>query len=218
MNENTNLNVEDKNEEAKTAIYRSNVLMNKDFYYDFCSVSYNKLKELYIIFFCINTFLCVSDVLVNKGDATVTFNVLISICMLVWYLGAKNTTKTGYQKMMLLNGKEDTMTLEFFDDKIISCSNGSEREFHYHQITKFFETKNLILLHLQHNVYVVVDKNNLDANVDEVKSYLMEKCRFVKKKKFINCRNDKKWSLAFLIAQLVVLVLEVVAIVVLQLL
>ena len=51
---------------------------------------------------------------------------------------------------------------------------------------------------------------NLNASVDEVKAFLMNKCTLVKKKKFINCANDKKWSLVFLIALIVVSVVGMI--------
>ena len=60
------------------------------------------------------------------------------------------------------------------------------------------------------NEDVTIEKNNLNLSVDEVKDFLMNKCTFVKKKKFINCTNDKKLSLVFLIALIVVSVIGTV--------
>ena len=102
------------------------------------------------------------------------------------------------------------MHYELFEDKIVSHTDELKREYCYHQITKFFETKNFILLHLKYSLYIAIEKNNLNASVDEVKSFLMEKCTFVKKKKFIDCSNDKKWSLALLIALVVISVIGIV--------
>ena len=59
-------------------------------------------------------------------------------------------------------------------------------------------------------MYVTIEKNNLNASVDEVKAFLMKKCIVVKNKKFINCENDKKWSLVLLIVQIVVSVVGVI--------
>ena len=44
----------------------------------------------------------------------------------------------------------------------------------------------------------------------------MKKCAFVKKKKFINCVNDKKWALGLLIAIIVVCSIGTVASLVLK--
>lgn len=43
--------------------------------------------------------------------------------------------------------------------------------------------------------------------MDEAKAFLMDKCTLVKKKKFIYCANDKKWSLLLLIALIVVTII-----------
>ena len=120
--------------------------------------------------------------------------------MILIYFRTKKAIKIGYERMVISAGKEMTLNYELFEEKVISHIDELKREYFYHQITKFFETKNFILLHLQHNLHVTIEKNNLTASVDEVKAFLMNKCTLVKKKKFINCANDKKWSLVFLIA------------------
>ena len=74
-----------------------------------------------------------------------------------------------------------------------------------------FETENFLLLHLQHNLYVTIDKNHLNANIDDVKTYLAERCYLVKKKKFINCKNDKIWSLVFISALSAICVAGIIA-------
>lgn len=63
---------------------------------------------------------------------------------------------------------------------------------------------------MQHNLYILIEKNSLNASVDEVKSFLIEKCTLVKKKKFVDTFNAKKWSLIFLIAMIVVSVIGAV--------
>lgn len=81
--------------------------------------------------------------------------------------------------------------MNFFEDKIVSHVDELKREYFYHQITKFFETKNFILLHLQHNLHVTIEKNNLNASVDEVKAFLMNKCTLVKKKSSLTAQMIK---------------------------
>ena len=48
MDEN-NVNVNVENEEVKRPIYSSKFLMNKELFYDFCSVSYNRTKKIFFI-------------------------------------------------------------------------------------------------------------------------------------------------------------------------
>ncbi|MBQ8741655.1 MAG: hypothetical protein IJY79_08935 [Clostridia bacterium] len=205
MNENNaNINIENENEEVKNAIYSSKFLMNKDLYYDFCSVSYNRTKKVFLIFFCLVAYLIGINLLVGNYDIVVGFGPFISFLMILIYFRTKKTIKIGYERVVISAGKESTLHYELFEDKIVSHIDELKREYFYHQITKFFETKNFILLHLQYNLHITIEKSSLNASVDEVKSFLMNKCTLVKKKKFINCSNDKKWSLVFLISLIVV--------------
>ena len=202
MNEN-NVNVNVENEEVKRPIYSSKFLMNKELFYDFCSVSYNRTKKIFLVFFCLVAYVIGINLLVGNYDV-VGFGPFISFSMLLTYFLTKKSIKINYERNLISAGKESTLNYELFDDKIVSHVDELKREYFYHQITKFVETKNFILLHLQHNLYITIEKNNLNASVDEVKSFLMNKCTLVKKKKFINRANDKKWSLVFLIALIVV--------------
>ena len=203
MDEN-NVNVNVENEEVKKPIYSSRFLMNKDLYYDFCSVSYNRTKKVFLTFLCLVAYLIGINLLIGNYDIVLGFGSFISFLMILIYFRTKKSIKINYERNLISAGKESTLNYELFEDKIVSHVDELKREYFYHQITKFFETKNFILLHLQHNLYVTIEKNNLNASVDEVKSFLMNKCTLVKKKKFINSANDNKWSLVFLIALIVV--------------
>ena len=192
MNENdANINVE--NEEVKSPIYCSRFLMNKELFYDFCSVSYNRTKKVFLTFFCLVTYLIGINLLLGNYDIVVGFGPFISFLMILFYFRTRKSIKIGYERMVISEGKEMTLNYELFEDKVISHNDELKREYFYHQITKFFETKNFILLHLQHNLHVTIEKNNLNASVDEVKAFLMKKCTRVKKKKFIDCSNDPKY-------------------------
>ena len=48
--EENNVNVDVENEEVKRPIYSSKFLMNKELFYDFCSVSYSRTKKIFLIF------------------------------------------------------------------------------------------------------------------------------------------------------------------------
>lgn len=209
MDEN-NVNVHVENEEVKTPIYSSKFLMHKELFYDFCSVSYNRTKKIFLIFFCLVSYLIGINLLIGNYDIVLGSGPTISFLMVLIYFRTKKSIKINYERNLISAGKEYTMHDELFDDKIVSHLDELKREYFYHQITKFFETKNFILLHLQHNLYITIEKNNLNASVDEVKYFLMNKCTYVDKKKFINCANDKKWSLVFLIALIVVSVIGIV--------
>lgn len=197
-------------QEEKEAVYGSEFLMGKDLYYDFCSVSYNKTEKRFLVFLCLLTSLLTASLLTGGYDSAIVFGPFISFMMALIYFRTKKTIKIGYERMLISEGKERKLKYELFEDRIVAYTEDSKREYFYHQITKFFETKNFILLHLQHNLYISIEKNNLNASVDEVKSFLIEKCTLVKKKKFVDASNAKKWSLIFLIAMIVVSVIGAV--------
>ena len=216
MNE-TDVNSNIESEEVESAIYSSTFLMNRDLYYDFSSVSYNKIKKMFGAFLCL--FVCAVTInLLNRDyDIVISYCILISFLMILSYCLTTKRIKIGYERMVISAGKEIPVNCELFDDKIVSCGDGAKREHFYNQITKFFESKNFILLHLQHNLYLTLEKNNLNASVDEVKSFLMNKCTLVKAKRFINCFDDKKWCLIFLIAIVGISVAAIVVSLVLKL-
>ena len=208
MNEsNVNSNIENNREEVKNTVYSSKFLMNKDSYYDFCSVNYNRTKKVFLTFLCLVTCLIGITLLMGNYDIVLWFGPMVSFFMILTYFRTKKTIKIAYERMVISEGKEMILKYELFEDKVIAHHDELKREYFYHQITKLFETKNFILLHLQHNLHVTIEKNNLNASVEEVKSFLIEKCTHVKKKKFINCSDDKKWSMVFLIALIAVSVI-----------
>ncbi|MBE6797660.1 MAG: hypothetical protein E7531_04915 [Ruminococcaceae bacterium] len=203
MNENT-MNTDFEKENIETAIYNSKFLMDKELFYDFGSVNYNRIKKLFLFFFCSVTLLIGLSLLDHNYDLVICFAPFISFLVSLIYFRTKKMTKISYERAFISAGKDSILNYELFEDKIVSHIEELKREYFYHQITRFFETKNFLLLHLQHNLYITIEKSSLNANTDEVKSFLLEKCPLVKKRKFISCINDKKWSLVFLIALIVV--------------
>lgn len=205
-----NVNVNVENQEVKSPVYKSKFLMTKELFYDFSSISYNRTKKIFLIFFCLVVYLIGINLLVGNYDIVLGYCPFISFLMILIYFRTIRSIKINYERNLISAGKESTLNYEFFEDKIVSHVDELKREYFFHQITKFFETKNFILLHLKHNVHITIEKNNLNASVDEIKEFLMKKCTLVKKKKFTNCSNDKKWSLVYLIALIVVSVVGTV--------
>lgn len=206
---NESFNVENASEE-KNALYSTKFLMSKELFYDFYSVNYNRIKKFFLVLFCFFVYLIGSNLLFGDQYFAYDFGSVLSLFMILICFRQSHSTKISYERNLLSEGKESTATYELFEDKIVSHVDELKREYFYHQITKFYETKSFILLHLKHNLYITIEKSNLNADVDEVKSFLIDKCTGVKKKKFINCVNDKKWTFAFLIAVIVITVIGTV--------
>lgn len=212
MGEN-NENVNQAN--ADNAIYSSKFLMNKDLFYDFNLISYNKIKKIFLVFLCFIAFETVVNIAVKNYDI-VALNPFISLLMFLIYFKTNRAVKNSYARNLISAGKENILHYELFEDKIVSHIDELRREYFYNQITKFFETKNFILLHFQYGLYITLEKNSINANIDELKSFLTDKCTFVKRKKFINCSSDKKLSLIYLILLFVVSIAGTVAAIVLK--
>jgi len=210
MNENSiNTNIENENQEVKHAIYSSKLLMNRDLFCDFGSISYNKTKKLFLFSLLLVIYLTI--VIIFSGSLFgFVFYFFTLLIMFLMYFNTKKSIKIGYERTLISAGKELLQNYELFEDKIVVYVDGVEKEYFYHQITKFFETKSLLLLHLQHNLYITVEKSSLNASVDEVKAFLIEKCTFVKNKKFVDCSNDQKLSLVLLIALTAVSVIGII--------
>lgn len=200
MNENNqSMNID--NEQIKNPVYSSKFLMSRDLFYDFCYVDYNRIKNVFVAFFCILTCYIGIYLLINDYDIINAICTLIVSCIMTYiFFSKKYGIKVAYEKMVSREGKELNFKYEFFDDKIVSYNDEVKKEFFYHQITKFFETKNFIMLQIQNNVYISIEKVNVNIDVNDVKDFFIDKCINVKNKKFINCVNDKKMALLFLVA------------------
>ena len=212
MNENlANTNCENENYEEQTAVYSSKFLFSKDLYYDFGAVSYNRTKKVFLIFLCLAAWMICIYLLSDNYDLILWFGPAISFLMCLIFFRTKQAIKVGYERMVLSVGKEVTMRYALFEDKIIAYSDDSARDIFYDQVTKLYESNIFLLLYLKHDVYVTIEKSGLNASIEDVKSFLTKKCTAVKKKKFIDCSNDKKWSLMFLVALIVVAAVGMIA-------
>lgn len=211
MNDNNiNVDIELQNEESENPIYSSTFLMDKELFYDFCSVSYNKTKKLFLMFLCLVFWFTTISILDGGYDVVLSFSLFIPIILVALYLRTNRLIKISYERNLISTGKEEnTINCEIYVDKIVSHIDETKKEFSYQQITNLYETKNFILLHLKHNLFIIINKKGLNSEVDAVKSFLAEKCVNVKKKKFINCSDDKKQSLIFLIALISVSVIGI---------
>jgi len=212
MNENlANTNFETAKKEEEKAVYSSMFLFSEDLYYDFGAVSYNRTKKVFLIFLCLAAWMICINLLSDNYDVILWFGPAISFLMCLIFFRTKQAIKVGYERMVLSRGKEATMHYALFEDKIIAYSGDSARDIFYDQVTKLYESNSFLLLYLKHDVYVTIEKSGLNASVEDVKSFLTVKCTAVKKKKFIDCSSDKKWSWMFLVALIVVAAIGMIA-------
>ncbi len=204
-------NVENEYNEEEPAVYSTKFLFSKDLYYDFGVVSYNRTKKIFLIFLCLATWLIWINLISDNYDVILWFGPAISFVMCLTFFRTKQAIKVGYERTVLTGGGELTVRYALLEDKIIAYSGEAARDIFYEQVTKFYETNSFLLLYLKHNVYVTIEKSGLNASIEDVKSFLAKKCTAVKKKKFIDCSGDKKWSVLFLMAMIVVAAIGTIA-------
>ncbi|MBQ6996748.1 MAG: YcxB family protein [Oscillospiraceae bacterium] len=193
-----------ENREECTPVYSTRFVFDKELYNDFCLASYNRAKKVFLFFLVMSAWLIWINLLGGNYTLVLWFAPTICFISCLIYFRTKQAIRVGFERMVLTGGKEIDVRYAFYEDKIVAHSDGSARDIFYEQVTKLFETKRFLLLYLKHDVYVTVEKSGLDASIEAVKAFFVRKCTLVKKKKFIDCSGDMKWSLVFLVALIVV--------------
>lgn len=200
MNENApELNGSEIPEEIKTPLYTSESTFDESLFSEFSEVSYSKVKNFTIIFTIVNILYCLVNLIDRNYDTTAGYSVFFTVLMYVMYFNIKNAAKINFQRTMLSYGSEHRQITELYEDKILSSFGKNKREFFYFQINGLFETDNLLLMRLQYNLYLDLNKIALNADPQAVKAFLIQKCPMVKKKKFIDCSNSRRLSFIFLL-------------------
>ena len=186
-------------------VYSSQHTMSKEMIQDFCSVDFRRTKITFIIFFFVILIYFALNIIFNVFGWLIWLTaIMVAVINAIAYFRLKRAIKASYEKALISEGKEVLLKFDLFEDKIVLHREEAKREYFYHQVTKLFETKSFIMLHLQHNLHITIEKSSLNADVEEVKAFVINKCNNVKKKKFVNCVNDEKWSIVFMIALFVV--------------
>ncbi len=185
-------------EEIGLPLYSCEYAMNGDFFSEFSAVSYIKAKIFIIIFTVLNILFSLFNIIVGNYNTAAGYSVIITFLMYIMYFRIKKGVQLSYKRSLFSYGNDAKTTTELFEDKILSTFSKNEKKFFYYQISGLFETGNLILLRLQFNLYLAVDKNSLNADPQAVKEFLIQKCPAVKKKKFTDCSNSRRLSLIFL--------------------
>ncbi|MBQ7091010.1 MAG: YcxB family protein [Clostridia bacterium] len=214
MNENNINPISEPVEEAKAPVYVSEFLMSRDLFYEFGGASFYRTKKLVLFFLLLIVIEVVLNITIGEPMLAVV-SLWVAFWLTLRCFGMKRSMKFNYERMVISEGKERIFRYELYEDRVVSDNDGARREYFYHQITKFYETKHFLLLYLSHNLCITVEKSSLNASVEEVKAFLMQKCTLVRKKRFINCCNSKKWTFRFLAATIAVSVLGTAASVIL---
>ena len=122
------------------ARFTSTFTLNKELHYDFCSVSYHRLKNIALIFFIMSAWLVTANIIVGNYELAAGFGSIMSFCLLIIYLKTCKSIDIAYERSQLGTGCASTLAYELYEDKILSLIDGSNREYRYEEFTKFYET------------------------------------------------------------------------------
>ena len=121
-------------------------------------------------------------------------SLFIFLFMLTMYIYLEYCIKTNYKRMLFTSGKTVPVHTHKFGEKIFSFSNGtsSSQEFDYEDIVSLKETKNLYLIGLKHNLYLLLQKSTMsDTESTDFIQYIFDKCKNIKKKRVKKLNNKK---------------------------
>lgn len=192
------VNTQHTDEAAKEPVFCTESLMDLGFFTEFNSISYNTYKKWLFAFLVLTVWYLVTYIWLGNYDVFLVALSMPIVVSYMYYVVAK-APKRNYERRLISAGEEETFYGKLYEDKIVWGVKELERNYSYHQIRKLYETKRFLILQMQMNLHLIVDKAAMNADVDEAKAFLIQKCTLVKRKKFVDCSNDRKLSLIFLL-------------------
>ena len=130
-------------------------------------------------------------IIYRNYETVITFGVIFAIFAFLIKVTGRN--KLQYKRYKSLNNNEDVeANIKIGKEKIISTSRkGDTSSYEFSQITGIIETKNLLVLKLEYNMGIIINKNNIEGGTkEELIDYLFSVCNNLKKKKVT---NSKRW-------------------------
>ena len=155
------------------------------------SNGYIATKKSSIITLFVVLALLVLCIILRDYETVITFGVIFLIFAFLIKVTGRN--KLQYKRYKSLNNNEDLETnIKIGKEKIISTSEkGDTASYEFSQIIGIIETKNLLILKLEYNMGIIINKNNLEGGTkEELIDYLFSMCNNLKKKKVT---NSKRW-------------------------
>lgn len=205
--------------------FTENYRFRSDFYHDLklhkefnrttleCSVLFRLLQIIYIgelIWF----FWQMVIVLSQPAEYAKHVPGLVALWLLVEGFRLLATRGGGiqYKRSLMLNaGKPTNDSVFFCDDAIYTLEqeSGNKATLCYDTVRIIYESKNLYLLGIKYNMFLMVHKDGLTVSREEFGQFLYEKCPKLRRKKVRKCRtgriiNYTKW-IAILLSLIVCL-------------
>lgn len=102
------------------------------------------------------------------------------------FLAATGDAETIYEKRMQKWKKPAEVKIDFYEDCWISHVHGNSQTLHYRNVARIIESEEVIAMIVNaeeggQRFFAILKSGILDADVEEFKQYLLEKCAGVKK-------------------------------------
>lgn len=170
--------------------FSSNYTLDYKTYKEF-SNGYIATRKSSMITLFVVLVLLILCIIYRNYETVITFGVIFAIFAFLIKVTGRN--KLQYKRYKSLNNNEDVeANIKIGKEKIISTSRkGDTSSYEFSQIIGIIETKNLLVLKLEYNMGIIINKNNLEGGTkEELMDYLFSVCNNLKKKKVT---NSKRW-------------------------
>lgn len=163
-------------------IFENRIKMTKEVYFQFIS---RALRLTSRIFMFIGVFILavslISLTVTELSSMLVGSIVFAAIMVFLSVFNARFSANRVYKQQLVMHGQEPENTVRFTDTIQGFGSNKGESTYQYSQITKIYETKDLMMLMLGKLVAIPLKKDGFTiGSYEGFKTFIKEKCPDVK--------------------------------------
>ena len=178
--------MDNENQKEFSSKYTLDYKIYKEFSNGYIATKKSSMITLFVVLVLL--ILCI---IYRNYETVIIFGVIFAIFAFLIKVTGRN--KLQYKRYKSLNNNEDVeANIKIGKEKIISTSRkGDTSSYEFSQIIGIIETKNLLVLKLEYNMGIIINKNNLEGGTkEELIDYLFSVCNNLKKKKVT---NSKRW-------------------------
>lgn len=190
--------------------FKSEYTLDLKTYQEFCK-GYKAANRIEIIILIILVLFFIESIIEKDYSFIIFYCAFLLIFKLILKLIDK--PKIQYKRMLSCNNGKPAHNIVTINDEniLITGDNGNKSTYSFEQIIGIIETKNLLILKMKYNLGININKNTLTGgNVEELASYLYQKCSNIKKKKIIKTNITKYFELIFTIVLAILLILSII--------
>lgn len=184
----------ENNEILETPIFTSSYTLTKEKYHSFCSVNYRKRIFIYSIILPLVLMVYFSMVmllLIGEDYYTLSTIALLSVVTMLPNLQLLFFEHYGYKRLLTAQGgAHESCETALYPSEILCSRKSGKCSYKYESIKQIKENKDFLLLQMKYNLYLLIDKQTLNADPNEVCGFLLNTCPCLKKRKIINIEKD----------------------------